>query len=99
MFSLIHTKTKKPREVISFEPKRKDNGQRFGSYSCLERIRDRFEELEGLALKKCFKSIDYIFRLPSTNKVVRQEALSKNFKKWMIKAKLLTDRFGTKRTL
>jgi integrase len=37
--------------------------------------------------------------LPSTKKVVRQDVLSRNFKKWLSKANLLVDKFGVDRTL
>ena len=106
VFSLLHTKTKKPREVISYEAENKQaknatkqGEKRFGSFSCLERIKNRFDNLKNKKLENCFKSTDYIFRVPSTNKVVRQDTLSKNFNKWLVKTNLLTDRFGTNRTL
>lgn len=106
VFSLLHTKTKKPREVISYEAARKvsKNTQkteeiRSGSFSCLERIKNRFEDLKKKKLENCFKSTDYIFRLPSTNKVVRQDVLSKNFRKWLEKTDLLVDSLGEDRTL
>jgi len=99
VFNLRHTKTRKPRAVISYEPHTKQDGKRYGSWSCLERIKNRFTNLAKLDLEKCFESRDYIFRLPSTKKVVRQDVLSRNFKKWLSKANLLVDKFGVDRTL
>lgn len=101
-FNLAQTKTGKPRKVLSWEPierKKEWGDKRYGSWIALERIKNRFADLKDLTLQECCKKDDFIFRLPSTRKVVRQEALTKNFKKILEKADLLKDRFGTERVL
>jgi len=101
-FNLAQTKTGKPRKVLSWEPveRNKEWGdKRYGSWIALERIKSRFDDLKDLTLRQCCETDDFIFRLPSTGEVVRQEALTKNFKKILTKADLLKDRFGTERVL
>ena len=99
-FNLIKAKTRKHRKVISYEAENKnDTDTREGSWKCLERIKDRFEDLRELSLEECFKREEYIFRFPSTDKVVKQEILTKNFKALLKRCDLLKDEFGNDRVL
>jgi hypothetical protein len=89
-FNLIETKTGEVREVISYEPERKnETDKRSGSWSALERIRDRIEDTKGLSWKELTEKDLHIFRLPSSKQVVRQEALTKNFKKLLQRCNLI----------
>ena len=99
VFNLKHTKTRVPRSVVSYEAARKENGVREGSFKCLERIKNRNKELAKLSLEECFAKNSYIFKVPSTNKVVKQETLTRNFKKLLLRVELLKDEFGNDRTL
>ena len=73
----------------------------------LQRIAERFPKLDKMNWDKLFQVDEYIFRLPSNGKVVRQEALTKNFKKLLVscqtkqkkKEGLLKDDFGNVRVL
>lgn len=99
VFNLRHTKTRVPRSVVSYEAARKENGEREGSFKCLERIKNRSKELEKLSLKECFTKNSYIFKVPSTKKVVQQETLTRNFKRLLLRCELLKDELGNDRTL
>ena len=91
VFNLKHTKTGVPRGVVSYEAERKANGERKGSFKCLERIKNRSKELAKLSLEECFAKNSYIFKVPSTNKVAKQETLTRNFKKLLLRVELLKD--------
>ena len=99
VFNLKHTKTGVPRSVVSYEAERKANGEREGSFKCLERIKNRSKELEKLSLEKCFTKNSYIFRVGNTKQVAKQETLTRNFKKLLKRAELLKDEFGNDRTM
>ena len=64
-----------------------------------KRIRDRFDDTKGLSWEELTKKDIYIFRLETSKKVVRNEALSKNFKKLLQRCDLLKDEFGNDRVL
>ena len=99
-FNLVKTKTRKNRKVISYEAENKnDTDTREGSWKCLERIKDRFEDLKELSLEECFTKDEYIFRLPGTGKVVKQDMLTKDFKALLKRCGLLKDEFGNDRVL
>tara|TARA_B100000029_G_scaffold299388_1_gene292303 strand:+ start:351 stop:1862 length:1512 start_codon:yes stop_codon:yes gene_type:complete len=106
-FSLTHTKTRIQRVVIGYEPIRKNEDERYGCWMPLQRIAERFPKLGEMDWDKLFQVDEYIFRLPSSGKVVRQEALTKNFKKLLLSCKtkqkkkegLLRDDFGNARVL
>jgi len=104
-FSLPHTKTKKQRIVIGYEPKQHNDDEKYGCWKPLERIKNRFEELEDLDWNKLFQVDEYIFRYPNGDRAV-QEQLTKAFKrllKWIDnngkEDGLLKDDFGNERTL
>ena len=73
--------------------------KRYGCWSCFERIRDRFDDTKGLEWDELFKKDIYIFRLKTSGKVVRTEALTKNFKTLLNRCDLLKDEFGNDRVL
>ena len=106
-FSLTHTKTGTQRVVIGYEPIRKNEDERYGCWMPLQRIAERFPKLGKMDWDKLFQVDEYIFRLPSNGKVVRQEALTKNFKKLLLSCKtkqkkkegLLRDDFRNARVL
>ena len=106
-FSLTHTKTGTQRVVIGYEPIRKNEDERYGCWMPLKRIAERFPKLKKMKWDKLFQVDEYIFRLPSTGEIVRQEALTKNFKKLLVSCKtkqkkkdgLLKDDFGNVRVL
>ena len=60
----------------------------------LSRKRKRPETLDS-----ALNPVSLLFRLPSTRKVVKQEALTKNFKLLLKRCDLLTDDFGNVRVL
>jgi integrase len=103
-FSLPHTKTKKQRVVIEYEPKQHNDVEKYGCWKPLERIKNRFERLSGLDWNQLFQVDEYIFRYPNAELPV-QEQLTKSFKqllKWIDKKQsdgLLKDDFGNERTL
>lgn len=104
-FSLPHTKTKKQRVVIGYEPAQNKDNEKYGCWKPLERIRDRFDDLKGLDWNKLFQVDEYIFRYPNSELPV-QEQLTKSFKrllKWIDndgkESGLLKDDFGNDRTL
>ena len=98
-FSLPQTKTKQQRIVVGNESKRGKDNERYGCWKPLERIAERFDDLKDLSWEELFTKDEYIFRLPSTRKVVKQEALTKNFKLLLKRCDLLTDDFGNVRVL
>jgi len=98
-FSLTHTKTGIQRVVIGYEPIRKNEDERYGCWMPLQRIAERFDDLKDLSWEELFTKDKYIFRLPSTRKVVKQEPLTKNFKLLLKRCDLLTDDFGNVRVL
>lgn len=83
MFNLPHTKTMNKtgvRSLIGYESERGKNDERYGCWKPLGRIAERFDDLRKLSWNRLFEVNEFIFRLPSTGQVVRQEALTKNFK-------------------
>ena len=83
LFNLPHTKTMEKtgtRQCVGYESKRGKNDERYGCWKPLRRIAERFGDLKALDWEELFEVDEYIFRLPSTGEVVRQEALTKNFK-------------------
>lgn len=105
-FSLPHTKTRVQRIVIGYEPRKKeDEEKRYGCWEPLNRIRSRFDNLEGLSWEQLFQVDEYIFRYPNNERAV-QEQLTKAFKR-LLKAidnggkedGLLKDDFSNERTL
>lgn len=107
LFNLVKTKTHKQRTVVGYEPQRNSEGEkRYGCWSCLERIRDRSDDLKGLSWEELFTKDEHIFKLRTSRQVVRQEALTKNFKtllqRCVYKGKpdgLLRDEYGNDRVL
>ncbi len=73
-------KKKGTRDCIGYESQRGKNDERYGCWKPLRRIAERFDDLKELSWDRLFEVNEYIFRLPSTGQVVRQEALTKNFK-------------------
>ena len=98
-FALPHTKLKQQRFVIGYESQRGKDDERYGCWKPLKRIAERFDDLKGLSWEELFTKDEYIFRLPSTRKVAKQEALTKNFKLLLKRCDLLTDDFGNVRVL
>ncbi len=98
-FALTHTTTNKQRFVVGYESKRGKDDERYGCWKPLKRIAERFDDLKDLSWEELFTKDEYIFRLPSTRKVVKQEALTKNFKLLLKRCDLLTDDFGNVRVL
>ena len=104
---MVKTKTHKQRTVVGYEPQRKSESEkRYGCWSCLERIRDRSDDLKGLSWEELFTKDEHIFKLRTSRQVVRQEALTKNFKtllqRCVYKGKpdgLLRDEYGNDRVL
>ena len=105
-FSLPHTKNKQQRVVIGYEPATQmENDIRYGCWTPLRRIKERFPELKELDWKQLFNVDAYIFRYPDGTRA-NQEQLTKAFKR-MLKAcpnddkgdGLLTDDFGNQRVL
>ena len=84
-FSLTHTKTGTQRVVIGYEPIRKNEDERYGCWMPLQRIAERFPKLDKMNWDKLFQVDEYIFRLPSNGKLVRQESLKKNLNKTVCK--------------
>ncbi|MDP6587454.1 MAG: hypothetical protein QF535_22595 [Anaerolineales bacterium] len=83
MFNLPHTKTMNKtgvRSVVGYESKRGKNDERYGCWKPLRRIADRFEDLKDLDWDELFEVDELVFRLPSSNEVVNQSALTRNFK-------------------
>ena len=56
------------------------NDERYGCWKPLRRIADRFENLKDLDWDELFEVNEYVFRLPTSKEVVKQPALTKNFK-------------------
>ena len=98
-FNLVKTKTNKQRTAIAYEPEQSAKEKRYGCWSCFERIRDRFDYTKGLEWNELFKKDIYIFRLKTSGKLVRTEALTKNFKTLLNRCDLLKDEFGNDRVL
>jgi hypothetical protein len=83
VFQLPHTKTMNKtgvRSVIGYESERGKNDERYGCWKPLRRIADRFENLKDLDWDELFEVNEYVFRLPTSKEVVKQPALTKNFK-------------------
>ena len=105
-FSLPHSKTKKQRIVVGYEPWHKDEKEkRYGCWEPLNRIRSRFDELKDLSWEQLFNVDEYIFRYPNGERAI-QEQLTKAFKRLLkyieVEGKedgLLKDDFGNERTL
>jgi hypothetical protein len=84
-FSLPHTKTKKQRVVIGYEPNQKDDDEKYGCWKPLTRIKNGFDNLKDLDWEKLFLVNEYIFRYQNGELPV-QEQLTKSFKqllKWI----------------
>ena len=105
-FSLPHTKTKQQRVVIGYEPAlRNEDDTRYGCWTPLRRIKERFDNLRNLDWTQLFNVNEYIFRYPDDSRA-NQEQLTKAFKR-LLKAcpnegkddGLLKDDFGNERVL
>ena len=60
VFYLTKTKTQRHREVVAYEPKAKGE-KRYGVWSCLEKIQQRFTELENMDFEELFAQNEYVF--------------------------------------
>ncbi|MDA9982920.1 hypothetical protein N9H39_09365 [Gammaproteobacteria bacterium] len=105
-FSLPHIKTKQQRVVVGYEPGRRDEDDiRYGCWTPLRRIKERFDNLRNLDWTQLFNVDEYIFRYPDGSRA-NQEQLTKAFKRLLRACPndekddgLLKDDFGNERVL